>query len=226
MLLTKCYLEVVNMTDLDTVLSIIENPTRRRILEALVREPHYPLQLSRELRMSQQAIMKHLKVLEENNLVRSFLMESDRGGPARKVYVPIRGFSILVDVGPGLFNVEILSRENFDIESRTDLNTQEKENIDFDLFCQKYSEMRNQIEAIDKELEELQNRRSALIEKKERILSETRELVESYIGDYEARRVIYESVKHPTLTAAQIAKALGLRDEVVEEILSAINGRG
>jgi len=212
------------MTDLDTVLSIIENPTRRRILEALVREPHYPLQLSRELRMSQQAIMKHLKVLEENNLVRSFLMESDRGGPARKVYVPVRGFSILVDVGPGLFNVEILSRENFEIESRTDLNMQEKENIDFDLFCKKYAEMRNQIEAIDKELEELQNRRRALIEKKEKILSETRELVESSIGDYEARRVIYESVKHPTLTATQIAKALGLRDEVVEDILGTING--
>ncbi|MEM2979224.1 MAG: helix-turn-helix domain-containing protein, partial [Methanomassiliicoccales archaeon] len=108
------------MIDLDTLLSIIENPTRRKILEALVREPHYPLQLSRELRMSQQAIMKHLKVLEENNIVRSYIVDSDRGGPARRIYVPVQGFTIFVDVGPGLFNVEIFSRENFNKKQGAD----------------------------------------------------------------------------------------------------------
>ena len=52
------------MVELDALLSVIENPARRRILEALVREPHYPLQLSKELGMTQQAVIKHLKVLE------------------------------------------------------------------------------------------------------------------------------------------------------------------
>src|SRR5512137_2882064 len=93
-----------NLKDLDMLLSVIENPTRRRILEALVREPHYPLQLSRELGMSQQAIMKHLKVLEEYSLVRSFPEESDQGGPSRNVYVPTTKFTIIVDFGPGLFD--------------------------------------------------------------------------------------------------------------------------
>jgi ArsR family transcriptional regulator len=60
------------MDELDVLLSVIENPTRRRILEALVREPHYPLQLSRELGMSQQIIMKHLKVLEDYRMVRCY----------------------------------------------------------------------------------------------------------------------------------------------------------
>ena len=96
------------LSDLDTLLSVIENPTRRRILEALVREPHYSLQLSKELGMSQQAIMKHMKVLEECDLVRSYPGESDQGGPARKLYVPTTKFTITVDFGPGLFSTDII----------------------------------------------------------------------------------------------------------------------
>ena len=62
------------VTDFDTALSILENRTRRSILEHLVREAHYPLQLAELLGVSQQAIMKHLKVLEDAGFVdNSFL---------------------------------------------------------------------------------------------------------------------------------------------------------
>src|SRR5512133_3964952 len=98
------------MDDLDMLLSVIENPTRRRIWEALVREPHYPLQLSRELGLSQQGIVKHLKMLEDLHLVRSYSEDSDQGGPARKLYVPTTGITIMVDIGPGLFNTQIVTR--------------------------------------------------------------------------------------------------------------------
>ena len=53
------------MVGFDESLSILENPTRRSILRHLVKEPHYPLQLSELLDVSQQAVVKHLKVLEE-----------------------------------------------------------------------------------------------------------------------------------------------------------------
>ena len=42
------------------ILNMISNPTRRRILESLTKEPSYPLQLSKEIGVSQQAIMKNL----------------------------------------------------------------------------------------------------------------------------------------------------------------------
>ena len=57
------------MMDLDILLSMVENPTRRKILESLVKEPHYPLQLSKELGISQQAVMKNLNMLEKNGMV-------------------------------------------------------------------------------------------------------------------------------------------------------------
>ena len=40
--------------DLDMLLAVIGNPTRRQILRKLVKEEHYPLQLSRELQVSQE----------------------------------------------------------------------------------------------------------------------------------------------------------------------------
>ena len=57
---------------LDELMGVLENHTRREILSKLAKETHYPLQLSKELNVSQQAIMKHLKVLEDYDLVESF----------------------------------------------------------------------------------------------------------------------------------------------------------
>ena len=67
------------MVGFDESLSILENATRRDILRYLVKEPHYPLQLSELLDVSQQAVVKHLKVLEDAGFVDSVSMKSDKG---------------------------------------------------------------------------------------------------------------------------------------------------
>jgi len=223
MLLTIGYLVRDCMSDIDVFLAMIENPTRRRILEALVREPHYPLQLSRELQMSQQAIMKHLKVLEENALVRSFPEESDQGGPTRRIYVPITRFSIVVDVGPGLFNAEIVSKESIKAEIGGEPYDQPEVGVST---AEEYSRTRDAISLIDRELGQIQKRRAELIGEKERLLEEARDFVESRVGEYQARRVIFEAMKRSTLTPEEIARGLGLRDEVVRRILDHIGNGG
>ena len=65
------------MVGFDESLSILENTTRRDILRCLVKEPHYPLQLSELLDVSQQAIVKHLKVLETAGFVDSEMKKSE-----------------------------------------------------------------------------------------------------------------------------------------------------
>ena len=52
------------MADIDYALRLLQNKVRRQILERLVREPHYPMQLAELIGVSQQAIKKHLKELE------------------------------------------------------------------------------------------------------------------------------------------------------------------
>ena len=93
------------MVGFDESLSILENSTRRD-LRCLVKEPHYPLQLSEILDVSQQAIVKHLKVLEGAGFVDSESKKSDKGGPPKKVYRVNQSFSIRLDLGPDLFRAE------------------------------------------------------------------------------------------------------------------------
>lgn len=74
------------MAGFDEVLSILENTTRRQILMLLVKEPHYPLQISELIGVSQQAVVKHLKVLEKADFVNSEIVASEKGGPPKKMY--------------------------------------------------------------------------------------------------------------------------------------------
>ena len=67
------------MAGFDEVLSILENTTRRQILMLLVKEPHYPLQISELIGVSQQAVVKHLKVLEKADFVNSEIVASEKG---------------------------------------------------------------------------------------------------------------------------------------------------
>jgi ArsR family transcriptional regulator len=208
-----------NLKDLDMMLSVIENPTRRRILEAIVREPHYPLQLSRELGMSQQAIMKHLKVLEDYALVRSFPEQSDQGGPSRKIYVPTTKFTIIVDFGPGLFDTTFvkLAMEAMQwprLSNRIYEGPEELPDIG-----ERVLEIREHLAKIDLELEALQRKREKLIERKEGTLEEAAGIIEGSVEDYQTRRIIYEFVQSPTLSALEIAEELGLRDRNVEDII-------
>ena len=94
------------MVGFDESLSILENRTRRSILRHLVKEAHYPLQLSEILDVSQQAVVKHLKVLEKAGFVDSEVKKSDKGGPPKKMYRVNQSFSIRLDLGPDLFRAE------------------------------------------------------------------------------------------------------------------------
>ena len=220
------------LSDLDMLLSVIENPTRRRILEALVREPHYSLQLSRELGMSQQAIMKHMKVLEECDLVRSYPEESDQGGPARKLYIPTTKFTITVDFGPGLFNAAIIKlamdqmSDSF-FEMHHALGRPELEKgEDLVGVGDRILELREMVAQADRKLEGLQQQRALLIETKERALEEAGRMVEEQVDDYQARRIIYEFVQKPELEIEELASGLKIRDDLVRRTLEQINWRG
>ncbi len=106
------------MDDIDILLSIVENPTRRRILESLVREPSYPLRLSKELGVSQQAVMKNLALMEQNGLVISSRVDSSMG-PMRILYTPNTEFTLVVEMHNSMFSAKVIgpSGEPLDLDS-------------------------------------------------------------------------------------------------------------
>ncbi|TLY13390.1 MAG: ArsR family transcriptional regulator, partial [Thaumarchaeota archaeon] len=81
--------------ELDTVLQVIENPVRRRIIKRLSRGPSYALQISKELGLGQPLVAKHLSMMQSAGLVTS-TVESRRNpsGGKRKWYSLAKSVSI------------------------------------------------------------------------------------------------------------------------------------
>jgi DNA-binding transcriptional ArsR family regulator len=60
---------MVNDSSLDRVFSALADPTRRRILERLSRRTMTVGQIAKEFPVSQPAISKHMRVLEDSGLI-------------------------------------------------------------------------------------------------------------------------------------------------------------
>jgi predicted transcriptional regulator len=142
------------MTDIDELLSIIENPTRRRILEYLTREPSYPLQLSKELGISQQAVMKNLALMEQTGMLMSHPEESSMG-PTRTVYAPNRQFTLMIDLHDNMFTTRLISTGYTD--------SRESSSIDADAAITRLKELDSKIDELDRERASLLDERNSVM---------------------------------------------------------------
>jgi len=149
------------MDEIDAILTAIENHTRREILKRLAEGRQYALQLAKELRVSQQAILKHLELLEKFQIIKKAGIEKSDMGPPRKLYELNKGFSIVIDFAPGVFEIR---RYTIDSENPENREIRE-ENGDFGEALTK----------IEEELRKLEKKRLELIKMKERILRELTE---------------------------------------------------
>lgn len=192
------------MMDLDILLSMVENPTRRRILESLVREPHYPLQLSKELGISQQAVMKNLSVLEKNGMVVSY-QESSSIGPMRTVYEPNSEFTIVIDMRNGMFSARMIEPET--IEERPEVK------------MESLQKTREEISQIDRKIEELDRERSKLIREREMIMGNAMADLNGSGCGYPHRNLMYEVLNEPDRTIDELASDLNVRKDVIEDLI-------
>lgn len=76
----------LSLNNVDVLLDVLGNDTRRRILQLLADEPRYFIQLSKDLRVSQQAVLKHLEILEKYGFITSYEEESSFPAPKRKYF--------------------------------------------------------------------------------------------------------------------------------------------
>jgi predicted transcriptional regulator len=83
-----------------SLLDVIGNPTRRRILALLSCEPHYASQLARLLSITQPAVVKQLQLLEKEGLVKAERrpVEGEKG-PNRLFYNISKEFLLVYSIG-------------------------------------------------------------------------------------------------------------------------------
>ena len=189
------------MVDFDAVMTILENRSRRDILEMLVREPHYPLQLSQHLDISQQAVMKHLKVLEDSGFVESEKVKSDKGGPPKKIYSVKQSFSLRLDLGPDLFR---LDHRQLPPGGPVRLSSKVPDNA---VNIAEYlggrrkislSEAMGIIGELNKTLENLDEQRDALIALHQQVKSRVSNTVDETFIEYEERNLVHTLLEKPS----------------------------
>ena len=208
--------------DLDTLLAAIGNPTRRRILQKLVKETHYPLQLSKELSVSQQSIMKHLKVLEDSDLVRAVFMDS-ASGPPRKCYLATKRFTLVIDLAPELFSEELRFHDEEEIiEAESD--SQALRNADN--LRLKLAEFMAHIENVNYQLEELSRKRDELIQRKEHSMRYANNIIDTLCEDYDERKVLRYIINEDDITLEAMSEKLDMRESEIERLMNALERKG
>ncbi|MFA6951583.1 MAG: helix-turn-helix domain-containing protein [Candidatus Methanomethylophilaceae archaeon] len=198
------------MDDLDRILSVVVNPTRRRILQAIVREPHYPLQLSKELGISQQSVVKNLDVMERNGMVVHY-RQSSNVGPDRILYRPSSEFTILIDLRNGMFETHMVSPE-------TKNEDKEKEDTKIEE-TKEFQETRNRISDIDRQLKELNEVRSQMIGERNRLIRSFLDSIDDKVIDYDHRNLLYEMLNNPDMDKATISKEMGVNESSVDQMI-------
>ncbi len=190
------------MTDIDSILSAIENKTRREILFRLIHGDVYPLQLSRELRISQQAVMKHLYILEKTNLVKMRGVEKSDVGPKRKIYGLEESFILNIYLTPYFFDIR-----------KRDLDT-ESINIDIE------GNPLEMLKKVDEEIDRLEEIIAQKIAIKKKILSHIENEIISRIGSDIEREIFSEYIK--TWDEKYVANEVGLPENIIEQIIKRI----
>ncbi|MHA1639102.1 MAG: helix-turn-helix domain-containing protein [Candidatus Heimdallarchaeota archaeon] len=102
------------MADPDKIFLALKSETRRKILEMLAAEPMYLTQLSYYLNLGQQAIFRHLQLLEEAGLLESDFREAGQGAP-RRYYQIARAVRVEVQISPEMFDVELFDVPKIEI---------------------------------------------------------------------------------------------------------------
>ncbi|MCL1810812.1 MAG: helix-turn-helix domain-containing protein [Methanomassiliicoccaceae archaeon] len=195
------------MSDIDTILSVIENPTRRRILTALVREPHYPLQLSKELGVSPQAIMKNLDILEKSGLVESWRESSDRG-PFKIVYRLTSEFTLTIDLRDGMFMATLSEPESAEAAAES--------------MGSGFEAVRESLSEIDRHIREFDKMREELIKERNLMIRSFMNCPAASGLDYLERCMLYEMLNSPGHDVGEVSRDLGVREDIMRKILKDI----
>lgn len=204
------------MNGMDSILAVVENPTRRKILQAVVKEPHYPLQLSKELGISQQAIVKNLNLMEKEGLVTSYRKSSDRG-PERIFYKPSSEFTITIDMRNNMFEVKMIPIEENIVEKSADVPATQKSTED-----QKLEAVRARISQIDRQISEFDRRRAKLVRERNDLIEEFLHIANLDNLGYRHRELLYDMLNRPNWNSEEMSKNMGFNESTISKMIDEI----
>jgi len=207
--------------ELDTILQVVENPVRRRIMKRLSQEPAYALQLSKELVLGQPLVAKHLAVMEHAGLVSS-VTEASPAGPPRKKYSLAKGITITMDVGPNVFLERGMSLRPRPTAKSSEEVIQLRKMLDRAMEVKderkRLTSLSDVLSEVDLRMEGLESERADLLDVRNQAMREATGIAGNLAGR-DTRRVLFHILNEHDREVRRISEALNLREFSVKEIL-------
>ncbi|MCH2403949.1 MAG: ArsR family transcriptional regulator [Thaumarchaeota archaeon] len=210
-------------------LDLLGNNTRRRILESLTNEPKYFIQLSKEIGVSQQAVLKHLFLLENFGLIESFKAKSNLAAPDRKYFQLNRSVYLSIGITGNSMEIKmenikgpnkIRSKNNMAIESKEVSIKKDKEITDI------LKNTKHKLELLAKRMQELEDEKIHLLKEKQQILEITHQVIRESLKEDLARRILYSNLISREITdIEELSETLNTREKEIKIVVKSLEDR-
>jgi predicted transcriptional regulator len=216
---------------MDVLLDILGNDTRRRILQLLADEPRYFIQLSKDLGVSQQAVLKHLDLLEKHGFISSYSEESEFAAPKRKYFELNR--SLMFSVGITKDAVEFFFHDIPQKEIGTQVERKELKNLMKELSALEGEEnpisLLNEgdslLKKINSQLKELAQAEIALLRMKQKMTKLIHGAIRKSFEDDLQRSILYATLGQKEYDVEELSALLDAREKEIGEALAVVKDR-
>ena len=208
--------------DDDIILDIIGNNTRRKILATLAREPMYFNQLAKEISIGQQAILRHMKTLEDIGLIESYAEKSNLGAPDRKYYRLSSSFSLTICLSDDAFSIENHKIEQYRYKES------DKFYEEYDLLAQEddgetLNQLQSNLTKIEMEISNLDSRLNDLRALKQLIVSRLHKIAKDNFEEEFERKILHTIAGESPKSVSELANRLNEKQSNVTKTLHRMN---
>ena len=218
--------------DAGTLLNLLGNGTRRKIIAILSNEPKYFIQLSKELGVSQQAVLKHLALLEEYGLVSSFRAKSNFAAPDRKYFRLSKPVYLSVGITEDSMHMDL---KNLDDENvvRSDNKKNFRKIIQKSKNIENKSEMsivvnevNSIIRTINARIEQLEEEKMELLRLKQQATQKVHEVIRETLEEDLTRRILYSILTSSSrLDVTDLSEILNIREKEIKEAMKELENK-
>lgn len=224
---------LTNPDDIDVLLDVLGNETRRRILQLLADEPRYFIQLSKDLGVSQQAVLKHLEILERYGFVVSFEGESDFAAPKRKYFQLNRSCMLAIGITNDAvqFVFHDIPQESGSKETGkpSELKSVQKEVVELEKekdYAKIVAISDSLLREINQKLRDLANTEISLLRLKQKITKIAHQTIRESVEEDLQRQILYSTIgaqKRPDIN--QLSEMLDAREREINDAIKSLRRR-
>jgi len=217
-----------NNEEISEFLDLLGNNTRRRILLLLSNEPRYFIQLSKELGVSQGAVLKHLILLENSGLIESYRAESNLSAPDRKYFRLNKPIYMSIGITGNSMDIKMESLE--DLSNNQDKmvikGTEIKQEHHDNDITQIIKETDLRLREINKQMQNLENLKISLLKEKQHVLRKAHQIIQGTLDEELARKILYSRLNSMNrFDLEELSEELNTREKEIKNIIKKLEDR-